>query len=63
MDDTKALAILALHPSVTQIEEALAWTIGQGDILGQQDRPLEGVVAEIFDILTADEEEPPPLGH
>lgn len=63
MDDTRALAILELHPSVTQIEEALAWATGQGDILGRENRPLEGVVAETFDILTADEEEEPPLPH
>ena len=60
MDDSTAVDILALHPSVAQLEEARVWLNGGGDVLGKEHRPLDGVVAKIFDMLTADEEEPPP---
>jgi hypothetical protein len=60
LDDSTAVAILALHPSVAQLEEARVWLNGGGDILGKEHRPLDGVIAQIFDMLTADEEEPPP---
>ena len=60
MDDSTAVAILALHPSVAQLEEARVWLNGGGDVLGKEHRPLDGVVGKIFDTLTADEEEPPP---
>jgi hypothetical protein len=60
MDDTTVLAILALHPTVAQLEEARVWLNGEGDVLGKEQRPLDGVVAEIFDILKVDEDEPLP---
>ena len=60
LDDAKATEILALRPSVSQLEEAAIWATGDGDVLGKQGRPLEGLVAAIFDIITADEEEPEP---
>jgi hypothetical protein len=59
MDDSTAIAILALHPSVAQLEEARVWLNGGGDVLGKEHRPLDGVVAQIFDMLRAEEEEPP----
>jgi hypothetical protein len=62
MDDSTAVAILALHPSVAQLEEARVWLNGGGEVLGKEHRPLEGVVAEIFEMLKVDEEEPPPTG-
>jgi hypothetical protein len=62
MDDSSAVAILALHPSVAQLEEARVWLNGGGDVLGKEHRPLDGVVAEIFDMLKVEEEEPPPSG-
>ena len=63
MDDSTALAILALHPSVAQLEEARVWLNGGGDVLGKEHRPLDGVVAVIFDMLKVDEEELPPTGR
>jgi len=56
------LAILALHPTVAQLEEARVWLNGEGDVLGKEQRPLAGVVAEIFDILKVAEDEPPLTG-
>jgi hypothetical protein len=58
MDDSTAVAILALHPTVAQLEEARVWLNGGGDVLGKEHRPLDGVVAEIFDMLKVEEEEP-----
>ncbi len=60
MDDSTAVAILALDPSIAQLEEARVWLSGAGDVLGKEHRPLDGVVAEIFDMLTVEEEEQPP---
>jgi hypothetical protein len=60
MDDSTALAILALNPSIAQLEEARVWLSEAGDVLGKKHRPLDGVVAEIFDMLTVEEEEQPP---
>src|SRR5271166_6845711 len=38
VDDSMALAILALHPTVTQLEEARVWLAGEGDVLGKEHR-------------------------
>jgi hypothetical protein len=62
MDDSTAVAIMALRPTVAQLEEARVWLNGAGDVLGREHRPLDGVVAEIFDMLKV-EEEPPRSGR
>ena len=59
MEDSMAVAILALHPSIAQLEEARVWLDGAGDVLGKEHRPLDGVVAQIFDMLAVQEEERP----
>lgn len=61
IDDAKVMTILALNPSLADLEEAAIWATGDGDVLARDGRPLSGVAADIFDILTADEEEPPPM--
>jgi hypothetical protein len=63
MDDSTAVAILALHPSVAQLEAARVWLNGEGDVPGKGHHPLDGVVAQIFDMLRVEEEEPPPGGR
>jgi hypothetical protein len=60
VDGRKALDILALHPTVAEVEEAALWAAGDGDVLAKGGHPLHGTAAEFFDILTADEEEEPP---
>ena len=60
IDERKALDILALSPTVAEIEEAAVWATGDGDILAKTGHPLTGISAEIFEILTADEEEEEP---
>lgn len=57
IDERQAILIMTLRPTVAQIEEAAVWAAGDGDLLAREGRPLEGKVAAIFDILTADEDE------
>ena len=64
MQDNTAVAILALHPTVAQLEEARIWLDGvSGDLLGKERRPLDDVVGQIFDMLTVEEDEPLPHRH
>jgi hypothetical protein len=63
IDDAKLIDILALRPTVAELEEAAVWATGNGDILGKEGKPLAGIAAAIVDILTADEEEEPPRVH
>jgi hypothetical protein len=60
VDERVALEILALQPTVAQIEEAAVWARGEGDTLAREGRPLEMTVAAIVDLLVADEQEPEP---
>jgi hypothetical protein len=63
VDEHKLLDILALHPTVAEIEEVTLWASGDGDVLAKGGHPLSGVAAQILDILNVDEEEePPPVG-
>ncbi len=57
IDDAKTVAILALHPTMVDLEQAALWAVGDGDVLAKQGRPLTGVAAAVFDLLTADEDE------
>ncbi len=59
VDDAKMLDIMALQPTVVDLEEAAMWLAGDSDIFGAG-RPLKGVAGEIVAIFTADEEEEPP---
>jgi hypothetical protein len=61
IDDARIMDILALKPSLADLEEAAIWATGDGDVLAKSGRPLGGIAAAIVDILTADEEEPPPV--
>lgn len=58
LDDDRVLAILALNPTPVELEQAAVWAAGDGDILGKRGRPQNKIVAEIVDILMADEDEP-----
>jgi hypothetical protein len=58
IEDGTILAILALHPTVAQLEEARIWLNGGDDTLGKGHHPLRGVVAQIFDMLKVEETTP-----
>jgi len=59
LDDTKLMDIIALRPTILDVEEASLWLAGDADIFGSG-RPLKPVAGEIVAILTADEEEEEP---
>jgi hypothetical protein len=59
LDETKILPILALRPTVADLEEASMWLGGDTDVFGAAE-PLKGIASQIVTILTANEEEEPP---
>lgn len=61
LDDAKLLGIMALRPSVLDVQEAALWLAGDADIFGAG-QPLKLVAGNIIAILTADEEEEPRAG-
>lgn len=58
MDTEKLMAILALGPSVADVQQAAVWLAGDADVLSGRSL-LKGAAGEIVTILTADEEEEP----
>jgi len=57
--DSKVIGILKLQPTLAELEEAKVWASGDGDVLAKGGRPLSTKVAEIVDILTAEDDEVP----
>ena len=57
VDVRKVLDILALHPSIVELEEVASLAAGDADILAKSGRPLSRIAMEMLNILTADEEE------
>ncbi|MGO8843552.1 MAG: hypothetical protein ACLQF1_21240 [Methyloceanibacter sp.] len=58
LDEAKLLDIVALRPTILDVEEASVWLAGDTDIFGAG-QPLKPVAGEIVAILTAAEEEEP----
>ncbi|MFZ3248090.1 MAG: hypothetical protein WB037_22815 [Pseudolabrys sp.] len=58
LDADKLLAILSLHPTVAEVEEASIWLSGDADVF-DADEPIKGNASHIITILTAEEEEEP----
>lgn len=58
LDDAKIAAIMATGANAEQLEEAMAWASGESDVMGDLERPLTGVVAQLYDILMTGEEFP-----
>ena len=56
LDETKMLPILALRPTIAEVEEASIWLGGDADVFGAAE-PLKGVASQIVTILTANDEE------
>lgn len=61
LDPTKMLPIMALQPTIADVEEASMWLAGDRDVFGPG-LPIKGIASRIVTILTADEEEEPPRG-
>ena len=45
-------------PNAEELEKSLAWASGESDVMGDLERPLAGVVAQLYDILMTGEEVP-----
>ena len=58
LDDAKIAAILATGANAEQLEKAMAWASGESDVMGDLERPLTGVVAQLYDVLMTGEEFP-----
>ena len=58
LDAAKVADILALRPSLDELEQAGAWLAGEGDIPARQGHPLIGTAAAIFDIAETDQDDP-----
>jgi len=56
-DERKIAEILAVQPTIWELEQAAIWHRGDGDVLGKAGRALSGKAARIFEILAADEED------
>ena len=59
LDADVVAEILALHPTVTDLEVVAMILTGDSDILGKTGRSQTGIIAEIVDILADDDEEEP----
>ena len=55
LDERKMLPILALRPTIADLEEASMWLAGDLDVF--EPRPLKGIAGQIVTILTNNEEE------
>ncbi len=59
LDNEKLVEIVALRPTLRDVEEASLWLAGDADVFGKG-APLKATAARIVEILTADEEDEPP---
>ncbi len=55
LDEAELIEIVALRPTIPDLEEAATWLSGDRDIFGTG-APLKDVAAEIVAILTANED-------
>jgi hypothetical protein len=56
IDETQLVEILKLQPTLAELEEAVAWASGDGDIVGREGHTMTDKVSAIVDILTAEDE-------
>lgn len=54
--DWKIAAIIASGATAEELEACVAWLSGEDDVMGEERKPLDGKAAELYDILTADDE-------
>jgi hypothetical protein len=56
LTDAKVARIIATGATMEELEEAVAFAAGEDDVMGEARVPAAGRVAEIYDILTLEEE-------
>ena len=54
-EDTAIASIMALKPTYGEFHTALAWTLGESDVMGEERKPLDGKAGQIYEILAADD--------
>jgi hypothetical protein len=56
IEDAKVAAIERSGATTEQLEEAVAWASGLSGVMSKERHPLSGAVAQLYVILTADED-------
>jgi hypothetical protein len=56
-DEGKIAEVLAVQPTIWELEQAAIWHRGDGDVLGKAGYPLSGKAARVFEILSVDDED------
>lgn len=59
LDPAQMLAIMALKPTVADLEQASLWLEGDTDVFDAGE-PIKGVASDVLTILTEHDEEEPP---
>jgi hypothetical protein len=54
-EDIAIAAIMALRPTYEEFHIALAWALGESDVMGEERKALDGKAGQIYEILAADE--------
>ncbi len=55
IEDWKISAILGMDATMAEFEEAVAWSLGQDDLMIDEHKSLSGGVAQIYEILMSDQ--------
>ncbi len=58
LDDFRVAEIIKTGATAAELTEAFSWLSVDGDLAVELQRTLSGTVAQLYDILTADEPEP-----
>jgi hypothetical protein len=51
LEDAKVARILAIAPTIEELEEAVAWAEAESDVMGELEKQLGGSAARVYDIL------------
>jgi len=55
LNDNAVMAILRIGPSLEELEIAVRYALGESDLVDRAGHPLSGRVAQVYDILSAEE--------
>jgi hypothetical protein len=58
IEDHKIIEIQATQASHEDLEEVAMWLAKQSAVMGELHKPLSGVTAQVYEILTGDDEFP-----
>ena len=51
LEDAKVAEILAIAPTLEEMEEAVAWAESESDVMGELEKSLSGRAARVYEIL------------